>query len=170
MYDLITENTIDHSKVIVFDLETTGVDSKNDEILQVSLIDGNEKVLLNSYVKPYTKTEWKYAQQIHGISPKDVVHAPYLHELIPTMCNIFSSAQMLISYNGSFDMRFLSAAGIDLSDKKHFDVMRQFASAYCNGKAQKLVVCAQYFGYTFKAHDSLEDTLATLFCFKKLCC
>lgn len=159
---------IDLNKVVSFDLETTGFDSKSDEILQISLIDGNGNILLNSYVKPYRKTEWKYAQRVHGISPDDVKDAPHLHTLLPLIRKIFNDAQLLVSYNGCFDIRFLSAAGIDLSCKQHFDVMRHFASCYNNGKVVKLISCAQYFGYEFKAHNSLEDVKATLFCFNKI--
>lgn len=28
--------------------------------------------------------------------------------------------------------------------------------------------CAEYYGYEFKAHDSLEDAKATLYCYKKM--
>ncbi|MBR2861590.1 MAG: 3'-5' exonuclease [Clostridia bacterium] len=159
---------VDLDKVVSFDLETIGFDSKSDEILQISLIDGNGNILLNSYVKPYRKTEWKYAQQVHGISPETVKNAPYLHTLLPLVRKIFNDAALIVSYNGGFDIRFLIAAGIDLSCKEHFDVMRHFASQYNQGKVQKLVSCAQYFGYNFNAHDSLEDAKATLFCFKKI--
>ena len=159
---------INPNKIVSFDLETTGFDSICDEILQISLIDGNSNVLLNSYVKPYKKTEWKYAERVHGISPDMVKEAPYLHDILPLVRKIFNNAQLLVSYNGSFDIRFLNTVGIDLSFKEHFDVMRYFASYYNKGKAVKLISCAQYFGYEFKAHDSLEDVKATLFCFNKI--
>ena len=34
-------------------------------------------------------------------------------------------------------------------------------------KWQSLTKCATYYGYEFKAHDSLEDVKATLYCYKK---
>lgn len=35
-------------------------------------------------------------------------------------------------------------------------------------KWQSLTKCATYYGYEFKAHDSLEDVKATLYCYKKM--
>lgn len=163
------------SGIVVFDTETTGFQAGEDEILQFSAIDGDGNVLLNTYVRPYVKQEWSAAAKVHGISPKMVENAPVAHELIPTVRGIFESAKLLISYNGDFDIRFLTEWGIDLSEKPHFDVMMEFAPIYGEWsdwhqdyKWQKLATCAAYYGYEFKAHDSLEDVRATLFGYRKM--
>ena len=164
-----------HSGIVVFDVETTGLDAIEDEILQFSAIDGDGNVLLDTYVRPYIKKEWMSAQRIHGISPAYVAHAPQMHELIPLLRGIFASANLLVSYNGTFDMDFLAQSGIKLYDIEHYDVMKEFAPIYGdwneyhqNYKWQKLSTCASYFGYEFKAHDSLEDVRATLFCYREM--
>ena len=66
-------------------------------------------------------------------------------------------------------------AGISLYGFSHYDVMLEFAPIYGEWssyhesyKWQKLTTCAKYYGYEFKAHDSLEDVKATLFCYKKM--
>ena len=41
------------SRMIVLDLETTGLSNYRDDVLQLSVIDGDGNVLINSYVKPY---------------------------------------------------------------------------------------------------------------------
>lgn len=41
------------SRMIVLDLETTGLSDYRDDVLQLSVIDGDGNVLINSYVKPY---------------------------------------------------------------------------------------------------------------------
>lgn len=43
-------------KIVVLDLETTGFNKYDDEIVQVSIIDQDENVLLNEYCKPEHKT------------------------------------------------------------------------------------------------------------------
>ena len=40
------------SGIVVFDLETTGLNSNDNEILQISAVDGNGDLLLNEYVRP----------------------------------------------------------------------------------------------------------------------
>ena len=53
---------------LIFDTETTGLDPMRDEILQLSIIDENEDVLFNDYLKPTRKTEWPDAERINHIS------------------------------------------------------------------------------------------------------
>lgn len=163
--------------IVCFDCETTGFDDKFDEVLQLSIIDGDSNVLFHSYVKPYFHKTWEAAEAVHGISPADVSNAPYPHEIYEQVKEIFKSADLLVGYNLMFDIRFLNCwfAGFHLESISLYDVMLRFAPIYGEWnekygqyKWQKLSTCANYFGYEFKAHDSLEDAKATLFCFKKI--
>lgn len=88
---------------IVFDVETTGLNAETDEILQISIIDGEGKVLINSYVKPYYTENWSDTEPIHGITKEMVENAPYPHELIPSVKGIFDNAAEWIGYNGVLD-------------------------------------------------------------------
>ena len=54
-------------KIICVDIETTGLDMANDEILQISIINGRGKTLYNSYIRPEHKREWKEAEEINKI-------------------------------------------------------------------------------------------------------
>jgi len=65
--------------------------------------------------------------------------------------------------------------GINLEEKKQADVMKDFAllygeyqTEYNEFKWQKLSKCAEYFGYSFNPHNSLEDVKATLYCYEKM--
>lgn len=163
-------------KIVVFDLETTGLDPDEDEILQIAIIDGDGNTLINTLVKPYLHTDWCDAEMIHGISPAMVADMPQLHELIPVIKGIFESADLVVSYNGAhFDAAFLAAIGIDISHITHFDVMHEFAPVYGvwdenrgSYRWQSLTTCANYYGYSLSAHDALEDCKATLHCYKEL--
>lgn len=165
----------DLSKVIVFDTETTGFKAGDDELLQVSIIDGTGKKLFNSYVKPEKKTEWKGAMMVNHISPRMVAKSPSIKELAPEIQKIIDGADMLISYNGRFDVNFLEAAGIKAEGKPHLDVIKPAASITKfppksrNDKKvadgfhyPKLTDVAKAIGFSYKAHDSLGDTTATL--------
>lgn len=162
-------------KIIVFDVETTGINPEVDEILQLSIIDSCENVLFNSYLKPYFIKQWPEAQAVHGIAPDDIVHAPHPHEVADLVRSIFDDADIHIAYNGLFDKQFLKRWNISFSHAQYFDVMYDFAPIYGeynhyfkNYKWQQLSVCADYYGYKFNAHDALEDVKATLFCWKKM--
>lgn len=160
---------------VIFDVETTGLNPAYDEILQFSAINGSGKVLLNTYIKPARHKSWPQAQAIHGISPTTVLNAPRFSEVRGIIQNIFDSASELIGYNMEFDIAFLEAAGIEIPFVKQTDVMLEFADVYGeysdyfgDYKWQKLRKAAEYYGYRFNAHDSLEDVKATLFVYNAM--
>lgn len=160
---------------VVFDIETTGLDRYKDEILQISAINEKGEVLINAYIKPYRKETWEEAERIHNISPEMVKDCKTLDYYAADIQKIFLSATEFITYNGLFDAGFLVWAGFDIPIRTHHDVMRTFAPIYGEWnswhdsyKWQKLATCAKYYGYKFKAHDSLEDVRATLYCYQKM--
>ena len=89
-------------RVLFFDLELTGV-YNHDEILSISITDGNGRVIMDTLVKPEHKKKWKQTEKIHGITPEMVVDAPSLKELTPRIKEIFANADVLIAYGVSTD-------------------------------------------------------------------
>lgn len=166
---------MDQSKIICIDSETTGFYPGDDEILQLSIIDGDYRTLFNEYIRPGQKAEWPEAEKVNQISPEMIADKPTIQHWLPQLNEIFSQAEVIVGYNLPFDLGFLRAAGVNVDNdsKQYIDVMRDFAPIYGeysehtdSYKWQKLSTCAAYYGYqpdgTF--HDSLEDTRATLFC------
>lgn len=167
--------------IIVYDTETTGFNPDEDDILQLSIMDFDENVLFNSYIKPRKKKMWTEAMAVNHIHPYMVADAPTFDEVRDEIQRIFNSADLLVAYNNNFDNCMLTSHGINnIFQKPKFDVMMEFAKVYgeinekystpehpCY-KWQKLTTCAAYYGYEFNAHDSLEDVRATLYCYKKM--
>ena len=163
-------------KILCFDVETTGLSREEDEILQLSIVDGTGKTVFNEYIKPTHHESWDGAEAIHGISPSDVADKPTIEEYRDILNDIFKSAQLLVGYNNRyFDNAFLKKADIQYpEDIKMYDVMLKFAPIYGEWnemrqdyKWQKLEKCAEYYGFhgDGQFHDSLEDVRATLHCF-----
>lgn len=165
-------------KVVVFDTETTGVDTSTDEVLSIAACDGYGNKLISTKVRPVRHGSWPEAQRVNGISPYMVRDAPTIGELRPQLRRILLNDVLLVGYNTQFDIHMLWSNGVlDGFPKDYFDVMRQYAAVRGTGKKtyggyhySKLAVCAEHYGYTFRAHDSMEDTLATLWCFRALIC
>lgn len=165
-------------KVLIYDVETTGLSYEDDEILQLSIINGTGKVLFNEYFKPSHWTLWEQAEAIHHISPEMVQDKPPIAEYRNILNNIFQSADLLVGYNNiGFDDAFIENADISLpEDALQYDVMLEFAPIYGEWsehhqsyKWQKLVTCADYYGFDWDsieehAHNSLGDCYATLHC------
>lgn len=163
------------SGIIVIDTETTGLYLEEDEILQISVIDGDGRVLLNTFVHPIFNKEWSDAMDIHGITPEMVADAPYPDAIVPILKGIFESAHTVIGYNIDFDLGFIRNDWRISPHCKIIDVMKEFAevygewSDYYGGyKWQSLSTAAAYYDYDFDAHDSLEDVKATLHVYRKI--
>lgn len=87
-------------KIICIDIETTGLDAANDEILQISIINGRGKTLYNSYIRPEHKREWKEAEEINKIGWEAVKNAPTLrHENLRRYMAITTSITIIINGN-----------------------------------------------------------------------
>ncbi len=89
-------------RTIFFDLELTGV-YNHDEIISISIVDGNCKVIMDTLVKPMFKKKWKRTEKIHGITPDMVVDSPTLNELTPAIKEVFANADAIIAYGVSTD-------------------------------------------------------------------
>ena len=99
--------------LVVFDLETTGVDKEKDHIIQFAAlkIDCNTNKIIdemNEYIRP----EGNYSIEIaaytkHHISPKMLQDKPTLRELADKIIEFFDDCD-ICTYNGnSFDIPFL---------------------------------------------------------------
>ena len=95
-------------KTLFLDTETTGLNPKYEELVEISLIDNDGNVLIDTLLKPIKKTEWKQAQAIHGISPEMVKDAPSLMDIAEELFTLINKPnQELVIYNKAFDKPFL---------------------------------------------------------------
>lgn len=98
---------------LVFDLETTGLNFAEDEILEAAITTVDGEVLFESRFKPAYTKEWPGAQRVNGISPEDVEDAPGIIDKIGEMAALLQNAETIIGYNGKhFDIPFLERYGI----------------------------------------------------------
>lgn len=164
------------SKIICLDVETTGLNYESDEILQISILDGTGRVLMDEYTKPLSTTEWPIAENINHISPEMVKDCESLQALLPSIQKIIDTANLIVGYNVIFDLMFLTIAGLSLPDQVIIsDVMQDFAPIYGdwndyfgNYTWKSLSTCASYFDYQVSEddyHNSLTDAKVTLYCF-----
>ena len=180
IYELIsfyTKNEHTTDGVIVLDTETTGLNVQVDEIIQLSIIDGNGAVLYNSYFNPCADS-WDDSETIHHISPYDVMDEPRLSEEITKISSILARAHTIIGYSLEFDIEILKRSKIIIPDNVIFiDVAEMFApiagdwdECYNSYRYKKLTYAANYFNYEWvgDAHDSLADCRATLHVYNNL--
>ena len=142
---------MERERVLFFDLELTGV-YDHDEIISVSITNGNGEVLMDTLVKPLRKKKWNRTEKIHGITPEMVKDAPTLAELTPRIKEIFAAADHIIAYGVSTDYSHI---------KYIYDTPAEREALH-----DKVLCCANEFvRYTHEVcpeivHASLTDAMA----------
>ena len=106
------------SDFIALDLETTGLDSSKEQIIEIGAIkfvDGEPQDRFNSLVLP-SITIPKFITDLTGISNEDVKDAPEIEDILPEFIE-YCGNYPLVAHNSPFDMGFLRvwAAKIEAS-------------------------------------------------------
>lgn len=164
-------------QLVVFDLETTGLDKQKDQIVQfagLKIDTETNKVIseLNLYVRPVQPYAIGLAAYFkHGLKPEFLETQEYLKDLAPTIINFFGDDSVgILTYNGNgFDIPFLK---IELN-KYGFDIdftKRQIYDAFLEEKKRNGITLEntykRYKGKTMEeagltAHDAMSDIKAT---------
>ncbi|MDR1056168.1 MAG: 3'-5' exonuclease [Prevotellaceae bacterium] len=153
--------------IIVFDLETTGVDVSKDRIVEISIIkvhtNGNEEVKTRR-INPEIPIS-SQSTAIHGITDDDVKDCPTFKEVAKSLAQFIEDCD-IVGYNSiKFDVpvlveEFLRAGvEIDLRKRKMIDVQNIFH------RMEQRTLSAAYKFYCDKelenAHSAEADTFAT---------
>ena len=156
--------------LVIFDLETTGLDMVKDRIIQLSYIkvypDGREE-RGNELINPEKNIE-PVITQLTGISNEDVKDKPTFRQLAAKINGVFSGSDIAGFNSNHFDVPLLAEeflrAGIDFDFSKcrlidvqtifHKMERRNLAAAY-------KFYCGRKMEEDFEAHRADQDTEAT---------
>ena len=153
--------------IIIFDLETTGVDVAKDRIVEISIIkvmpNGDEEVKTRR-INPEMPISLQ-STAIHGISDDDVKDCPTFKEIAKSLAQFIEGCD-IVGYNSiKFYVPMLveeflrSGVEIDLRKRKMIDVQNIFH------KMEQRTLSAAYKFYCEKdlidAHSAEADTRAT---------
>lgn len=95
-------------KTLTFDVETTGVDTTTDRIIELCLMGDDAKPMTMRF-KPSIPISPE-AQAVHGISMKDLRDCPRFIEVAHEIQPYFEQADVLIGYNVGFDIAMVAEA------------------------------------------------------------
>ncbi len=96
---------------VAFDLETTGLSSKNDRIIEIGAVimeKGREVDRFQTFVNPGRKLERKIVE-LTGISDDMLKDAPSIEAVLPQFIE-FVGNRVLVAHNSEFDTGFIRAA------------------------------------------------------------
>lgn len=179
---VVTEDA-DFDSFVAFDIETTGLNSKVDSIIElaaIKVINGQlveEKAFtFQELVRPYRRVVSSQIAQLTGITQDMVKDARQMWEVIPDFME-FVGDLTLVGYNSiRFDSKFLARAGRYsnvIITNKHFDVMwyvKKFTVQLGIGSRQiSLSAISENLKIENpRAHRALADAITTAKVFLKL--
>ncbi|ANQ52910.1 3'-5' exonuclease (plasmid) [Flammeovirga sp. MY04] len=163
----------DLKSYVILDIETTGL-TPQDEILQISIVDYRNVILLDQYFMPRTIKEWKEAEMINGITKEKVQYAPYFDDYWMNKIISLIKGRTILIYNKKFEEQFL-----DLSAAKEVvcvmqlfatQVFKEWKADIGEYKMQKLTKAFQFYWSNLdikqrkivqSAHNAVTDCMMT---------
>ena len=172
---LMAQDLFEGEKVLAFDLETTGVSTTNDRIVQFALIgtlaDGTA-VNHEQIVKPNIRIPYD-APQIHGISNEDVRDKPPLTEVADQLADLIEGA-ILVGHNvRNFDYamlktEFLRMGRLAPQPKAIMDTLELVRRLRLPRPHNLGALCKRHGIRLEAAHTAAADAAATMLLFWRL--
>ncbi|MFW3355714.1 PolC-type DNA polymerase III [Aliarcobacter butzleri] len=159
------------SSFIVIDIETTGLHSIRDEIIEIGAIkieniNSTQHKTFQAFIKP-KKAIPEFITNINGITNEMVENADSIEEVLEEFLD-FIEDYPLVGHNIDFDIKFLNnkikKAKLDFNNKELIDTLPLSRRAFPKSYNHKLQTLVRYIGInTNGSHRALEDSKATLF-------
>ena len=175
LWPTIKETLAKAADIVVFDLETTGLSSANDRIIEFAAIKyhiGDDYELTecgsyHTYINPERDIPEKITE-LTGISNETVADAPTEAECIQDIKAFFNGC-IISGYNiDNFDVKFMMELygrfGLFFEPIGSVDGIKMARNRLVRGvdvEGYKLSGVGDYFGIVFQAHSAMEDTRTT---------
>ncbi len=157
-------------KFVIFDLETTGLDKKNDKIIEIGAVKVEKGVIVDrfsTFVNPQQPIDIRISK-LTGIYDEMVKKAPKEDEILPEFIK-FIGDSVIVAHNASFDTafirRFTAEKGINM-DNTIIDTVglaRMLLPTLVNFKLD--TICTELGVSLENHHRAVHDAEATALCF-----
>ncbi|WP_434579133.1 PolC-type DNA polymerase III [Thermoanaerobacterium thermosaccharolyticum] len=163
--------TIDDS-FVVFDIETTGLSSINDSIIEIGAVKIKDCQIVDTFetfVNPQIHIS-SFITKLTGITDDMVKRYPPIDEVLPKFLD-FIKGSTLVAHNANFDVTFIKTKAKNLGievDNPVLDTLELSRHMYENLKNYKLDTVAQHLGVSLENHHrAVDDARATAEIFLK---
>lgn len=171
----------------VIDVETTGLDPKFDEIIEIGALKIKDDKIVDKFetlIRPdgyyyydddnneYFSYIDEFITDLTGITNEMLDKSPTIDEMLPKLL-YFIEDDILVGHNVNFDINFLYDITLEKLDHKlqndFVDLMRLTRKIYPEFKNHKLITVAENFDVnTSESHRALSDCSITYECFSKI--
>ncbi len=163
-------------RYVVFDIETTGLDTNNDSIIEIgavkvengSIVETFEELINPGFPIPY------FITQINGIDDAVVENAPYPGVVLTKFKTFIKDIDFIIGHNAKrFDYPFLESEfrrnGIRFEGVECKDTIWETKKRFRSLPGYSLAKLCAHFGIVNQtAHRALSDVMATYELYEKL--
>ncbi|MTI67477.1 MAG: PolC-type DNA polymerase III [Firmicutes bacterium] len=160
-----TDESID-CEYVVFDIETTGLSFKNDEITEIGAVKIKDNKIVDTFsqlVNPEKKIPEKITK-LTGITNQMVDDKPKIDKVLPEFLE-FCKGSVLVAHNASFDVGFIKekAKYFNLSiNNPVLDTLKLSRRMFTDLKSHKLNKVAKHLDVELKNHHrAVDDSKAT---------
>lgn len=151
---------------VVFDLETTGIGAKSNQIIEIGAVkveEGKIGETFSVFVNPLRPIPYPI-QQLTGIDDSMVSNAKMIQEVLPEFIQ-FCEGCVMVAHNASFDMGFIEQKAKEQGIETDYTVIDTVAVARAllpDLKRYKLDTVAKRLGVSLENHHrAVDDATAT---------
>lgn len=162
-------NEFQKDNIIVFDVESTGVDVTEDEIIQIAAIKVNKDGEVIEKFERFIRNDKsvKDSYKVHGFSDEFLNKKGEEKEEVLKEFVKFSNGALIVGHNVQYDINILTSELQRLSLGKHnfrgfYDTLDIYRRFYPNLVNHKLQTLSEIFKVENKpSHDAMDDIMAT---------
>lgn len=158
---------------VVFDIETTGLSTRKDEIIEIGAIKVKNGEIIDEFstlVKPKKRIPDDVVK-LTGITNKMVKDAPKTDEILPKFIEFIGDFS-LVAHNIAFDFSFIKKycllQKLEIPKNELYDTLEISRRVLTDIPNHQLDTLCRKFNIEFKHHRAVEDTKATAKLFYEL--
>lgn len=168
--------SIEHQHFICIDCEATGLDTKNDRIIEIAVAKFNMSGIVDSFeslVDPECEIP-ESSIQIHHITQDLVIGKPKIQEILPQILKLIANDSIIIGHGIKFDIDLILEACKKLSIPCHLEKNRtidtlRLARLYGESSTNSLEMLRQHFNISNEvAHRAMSDVVVNIQVFYQL--
>jgi DNA polymerase-3 subunit alpha (Gram-positive type) len=156
------------SELVVFDIETTGLNARKDDIIEIGAVKIKDRKVIDTF-NTFVSTNMKLPEKIielTSITDDMLIGAPSIKEALTAFKSFVGVDSMLVAHNASFDTKFIKEKHVISFDEKYdmpvIDTLELSKALVKGVRNYKLDTLTKKFDISLENHHrAVDDAKAT---------